>query len=570
MLRVKLGGLMLAECAGLPIGKEGPLVHVAAVVTDSLLGRPFFRPVRHMPRVVDGLLAVSLAVGLSSAFGVPVGGVLFALELVPDGMGGTMNYWTCTFAAIVGSSVLRALPILVPGPIVNLLPPVRFFELEDDALRKGMMLLIVTAPLGMLCGLLGALFINVQSAVATRIRKWLAGDSKSVVAIEGVQSSLTRKLSDIGESYREVVKRTTSAGSGGIAHRGIVICAAVTAVDSLVTWAVPLLRGAPQGALLWELISSNSTRWDVTSLSGTSAMPSLPHDGMFKGLGSTTLTTTMCLSCAFVWKFVISAFALSIPVPAGCVVPCYMMGALLGRAYVSALQLGWGELSAYHPEFALVGATAFCAAVCRSFSVVVAVSELIGVSRLMLPISLASLLAIAVAHAYSLGIFEEGAVSKSLPYLLKPRNMSQGHNTVETLMCRDVPLVPEHLGEDASAGRRFVRDILERHPGRSVAVVAGGPSNADAAPLIGTASRSSIEDFLEASAEASDEVAAAAAWFPRGLLDVAQQVPLTMSIREAHLALELHPERDLYVVSHGRVVGTVGFGELLKGQGSRG
>eukprot|EP00913_Durusdinium_trenchii_P022965 g21563.t1 len=72
-------GLMLSVAAGMSLGKEGPLVHVA-VCWAQLLSRAFPQFANEAKR--RELFSAAAAAGVSTAFGAPLGGVLFSLEEV--------------------------------------------------------------------------------------------------------------------------------------------------------------------------------------------------------------------------------------------------------------------------------------------------------------------------------------------------------------------------------------------------------------------------------------------------------------------------------------------------------
>ena len=90
--------LVLALGAGLPLGKEGPCVHISCCVVSAMFRLPGFRSIRRSKPLRLQMLAVGCAVGVSSTFGAPIGGVLFSIEvtatyfLVP-------LYWRCFFAS---------------------------------------------------------------------------------------------------------------------------------------------------------------------------------------------------------------------------------------------------------------------------------------------------------------------------------------------------------------------------------------------------------------------------------------------------------------------------------------
>ena len=80
---IKTMTMPLAVAAGLMLGKEGPLVHVACCC-GRFVAR-FFPKYRHNEAKMREMLSAAAAAGVSVAFGAPIGGVLFSLEEVRQG-----------------------------------------------------------------------------------------------------------------------------------------------------------------------------------------------------------------------------------------------------------------------------------------------------------------------------------------------------------------------------------------------------------------------------------------------------------------------------------------------------
>ena len=78
----KAVGLTATLGSGMPLGKEGPFVHIASIVATIL---------RSMATKFDGaynnearqgeMLAAACAVGVACCFAAPIGGVLFSIEV---------------------------------------------------------------------------------------------------------------------------------------------------------------------------------------------------------------------------------------------------------------------------------------------------------------------------------------------------------------------------------------------------------------------------------------------------------------------------------------------------------
>eukprot|EP00466_Bigelowiella_natans_P004677 jgi/Bigna1/134900/aug1.27_g9608 len=80
-LIAKFFGLCFCLASSIPIGKEGPLVHIAAIVATQTTKIPMFRYIRQNPFLLRQMQSVAVAVGVATCFGAPVGGVLFSIEV---------------------------------------------------------------------------------------------------------------------------------------------------------------------------------------------------------------------------------------------------------------------------------------------------------------------------------------------------------------------------------------------------------------------------------------------------------------------------------------------------------
>ena len=124
-LIVKFIGCLLAVGSGLPSGPEAPMIHLGAMVGRSIsdldgmmagLGRYIpavdrFCDVFRNEKDARDLVTAGTAAGVASAFGAPVGGVLFALEEISSSWTPSLTwkvFWTSMLAASM-SSILTSL-----------------------------------------------------------------------------------------------------------------------------------------------------------------------------------------------------------------------------------------------------------------------------------------------------------------------------------------------------------------------------------------------------------------------------------------------------------------------------
>jgi H+/Cl- antiporter ClcA len=110
-LLVKFFSLGFAVSGGICGGKEGPLVHMGAIVgaATAYLPLTIFRPFRN-DFEKRKLASAGIAAGVSAAFGAPIGGSLFAYEISKPNTFWTFSLtWKVFFASSIATFVLSIL-----------------------------------------------------------------------------------------------------------------------------------------------------------------------------------------------------------------------------------------------------------------------------------------------------------------------------------------------------------------------------------------------------------------------------------------------------------------------------
>lgn len=183
-LLAKAVGLVCAIGGGLPIGWEGPNVHISCIVAHHLSRLPLFRDLRKDRALRMQIMSCACAVGLASSFGTPIGGVLYALEttssfyLVP-------TFWKCVLATLAGSLVYD---LLYKTPLVEAFANTSFEK--SDYTREQ---LVAFAFLGVLLGLLGAFFVRCVHMVYILRKRRLPGTNRYVLlSVVGIIAALVQ------------------------------------------------------------------------------------------------------------------------------------------------------------------------------------------------------------------------------------------------------------------------------------------------------------------------------------------------------------------------------------------
>ncbi|KTF73578.1 hypothetical protein cypCar_00045115, partial [Cyprinus carpio] len=164
----KVVGLTCALGSGLPLGKEGPFVHIASLCAALLCKfMSFFGGIYENESRNIEMLAAACAVGVGCCFAAPIGGVLFSIE-VTSTFFAVRNYWRGFFAATFSAFIFRVLAVWNRDEeTITALFKTRFrldfpFDLQE---------LPAFAVIGIASGFGGALFVYLNRLIVQFMRK---------------------------------------------------------------------------------------------------------------------------------------------------------------------------------------------------------------------------------------------------------------------------------------------------------------------------------------------------------------------------------------------------------------
>ncbi|XP_017848129.1 chloride channel protein 2 isoform X5 [Drosophila busckii] len=405
-LVAKIIGLTATLGSGMPLGKEGPFVHIASIVAQLLSKLvTSFQGIYENESRNSEMLAAACAVGVGACFAAPVGGVLFSIEVTTTYFA-VRNYWRGFFAAVCGATVFRLLAVWFQNAdTVRALFLTNFTtEFPFDPQE-----LFVFALIGLVCGLGGATYVWVHRQYVLfmrsnkRMNKFL---QKNRFLYPGFLALLVSSIS-------------FPLGTGQFLAGELSTHEQVTQLFSNFTWSRDDLT-VEQAAVV--------THWmtNYTSVFGN-------------------------LVCYTIFTFFISIIASTIPVPSGMFIPVFKIGAAFGRL-VGELMASWfphgvrygGRLSPIMPGgYAVVGAAAFSGSVTHTVSVAVIIFEMTGQITHVVPVMIAVLVANAVAALLQPSIYDSIILIKKLPYLpdLLPSSSGMYSIFVEDFMVRDVKYI---------------------------------------------------------------------------------------------------------------------------------
>ena len=172
----KIFSNVLAVSGGLCIGKEGPLAHIGANVgvIIAYLPIPYFLALRN-DKNKRHLIAAGTSAGVAAAFGAPVGGALFTFELSKPA-----NFWTFTVTWKVFMSCATSVfslaichDLMMYGEVKSVSASALAFHGSAELTAATVTTLPFCLLNGIICGVLGALFVKINCAICVWRKKFI-------------------------------------------------------------------------------------------------------------------------------------------------------------------------------------------------------------------------------------------------------------------------------------------------------------------------------------------------------------------------------------------------------------
>ncbi|XDC54971.1 hypothetical protein R6Z07M_006153 [Ovis aries] len=438
--------------SGIPVGKEGPFVHIASICA-AILSKfmSVFCGVYEQPYYYTDMLTVGCAVGVGCCFGTPLGGVLFSIEVTSTYFA-VRNYWRGFFAATFSAFVFRVLAVWNKDAVtITALFRTNFrmdfpFDLQE---------LPAFAIIGICCGFLGAVFVYLHRQVMLGVRKH-------------------KVLSQFLAKHR-------------LLYPGI-----VTFVIASFTFPPGIGQFMAGELMPREAISTlfDNNTW-------------VKHMGDPESLGRSAVwihpkaSVVLVLLLFFIMKFWMSIVATTMPIPCGGFMPVFVLGAAFGRLIGEIMAMLFPDGILFDDiiykilpgGYAVIGAAALTGAVSHTVSTAVICFELTGQIAHILPMMVAVILANMVAQSLQPSLYDSIIQVKKLPYLpdLGWNQLSKFTIFVEDIMVRDVKFV------SASCTYEELRNLLQTTTVKTLPLV----ESKDSMILLGSVERSELQSLLQ-------------------------------------------------------------------------
>ncbi|XP_037016675.2 chloride channel protein 1 [Artibeus jamaicensis] len=438
--------------SGIPVGKEGPFVHIASICAAVLSQfMSVLSGVHEQPYYYTDMLTVGCAVGVGCCFGTPLGGVLFSIEVTSTYFA-VHNYWRGFFAATFSAFVFRVLAVWnKDADTITALFRTNFrmdfpFDLQE---------LPAFAVIGICCGFLGAVFVYLHRQVMLGVRK---------------NKALSRFLAKHRLLYPGIVtfviaSFTFPPGVGQFMAGELMPREAISTLFDNNTWVKHI--GDPESL-------------------GRAAVWIHPQ-----------VHVVIIVLLFFIMKFWMSIVATTMPIPCGGFMPVFVLGAAFGRLVGEIMAMIFpdgilfdGILYKILPGgYAVIGAAALTGAVSHTVSTAVICFELTGQIAHILPMMVAVILANMVAQSLQPSLYDSIIQVKKLPYLpdLGWNQLSKFTIFVEDIMVRDVKFV------SASCTYGELQTLLQTSTAKTLPLV----DSKDSMILLGSVERSELQALLQ-------------------------------------------------------------------------
>ena len=367
----KVIGVICSVSAGLPVGKEGPMIHSGAVVAKTVASGAVKND-----RQLRDLVTCGAAAGVCTAFSAPIGGILFALE---EGA----SYWspsvtwrtfTCSMSAFTALMILNSFGVTFGRVGFDKLFSFGNFVFEEGRSSYAIYELGIFVAIGAAGGIIGAIFNNINESIT----HW---------RIKRVNISKRRRFIEV-----MVVSTLMS----------------VIMFFSSLAWptCTPISTVFEEGATketekLWEkLIQFRCEEGEYNELA--SLIFSEPGDAirLLFHLHKHAFST-FCLLTFFLLYISAAVITYGIAVPSGLFVPSLLSGAAFGRLFGNMAHKIYPEL-AFSNIYALIGAAAVLGGMARmTISLTVILLECTGNEQFVLPLMLVLMTSRIVGSVYN-------------------------------------------------------------------------------------------------------------------------------------------------------------------------
>ncbi|XP_071490057.1 chloride channel protein C-like [Diadema antillarum] len=537
-LVVKFFSCVCAVSSGLPVGPEGPMIHMGSLIGAGVsqfksetmkFALPFFERFRN-PEDRRNFISAGAAAGVASAFGAPVGGLLFAMEEVSSFWSMKLSwqvFFCCMISTVTTDLFNSAFSAFRYQGDFGLFKAEKYIMFQvREGLDVNIIMFIPTVIIGVIGGGLGALFVFTNLKL-TRLRRRLLAQTKVpwqqklmklsepciiiVLVVTGtVFLPAAFKCSPITCYYEGEDRPPT-----GYSPKCLESTSDTEASVSIYTCPPGITERFDNGSIKF----SNKSFNQVATLLFVTGEEAILH--LFSRETHWELTYG-ALVTVLAFYFVMACWSCGPSISAGLVVPMLYIGGLYGRliglTMVSMFGVMTSEDNAYWAwmdpgAFALIGAASFFGGVSRlTMSLTVIMMEITNDIQFLLPIMVAIMVAKWVGDFITHPLYHALLEVKCIPFLdEEPVIMHEGKNVnLELYQSRHAMASPVRTVQPRMTVSDLAMLLLETDHG-GFPVVKGGEDALAANQFMGIITRVELmvilysEQLFEAPTDASSE-----------------------------------------------------------------
>ncbi|XP_010905222.1 chloride channel protein CLC-d isoform X1 [Elaeis guineensis] len=423
----KIFGSIGSVGGGLALGKEGPLVHTGACIA-SLLGQggsTKYHLSSRWLRIFESdrdrrdLVTCGCAAGVAAAFRAPVGGVLFALEEVTSWWRSQLMWRVFFTSAVVAVVVRSAMSWCKSGKCGHFgSGGFIIWDISGGQEDYSFQELLPMAIIGVIGGLLGALFNQLTLYITNWRRKYLHKKGNRVKIIEVCLISLITSVISFGlPLFRKCSPCPNSEVNPGIE------CPRPPGTD---------------GNFVNFYCSDDKEYNDLATIffnTQDDAIRNLFSAKTFHEYSAQSLLTFL------VMFYSLAVVTFGTAVPAGQFVPGIMIGSTYGRLVGMFVVKFYKKLNVEEGTYALLGAASFLGGSMRmTVSLCVIMVEITNNLKLLPLIMLVLLISKAVGDFFNNGLYEEQAQLRGIP-LLESRSKQYMRTMTAKEACKNQKVV---------------------------------------------------------------------------------------------------------------------------------
>mmetsp|Transcript_27326 Transcript_27326/g.86300 ORF Transcript_27326/g.86300 Transcript_27326/m.86300 type:complete len:704 (-) Transcript_27326:1632-3743(-) len=397
MVLAKVLGLTLAAGGNMVVGREGPFVHTSFGLAQMMLTNiPYFAHLNANGTLKRQVFAAACAVGVSSTFTSPIGGVLFSIEVTSTYFLAS-SYWKGFLCAICGAVVVRLI-ILARFDAETAESPFFDTDLSGDDFHYAELPLF--ALLGVFAGLAGTAYVQFDALVRRVLKRMQSASAKDPKKQENLVRG--KAIGAVEPGPVPMLSDPETARCGGCVvpkFHPVVLVTIVGATTAIIYFLTGDFNQQNLFSIVDDLVSTE------------------PLGDDWKLYGAEDVTIGYVLLVFLISRTILQTVTTNLKIPCGNFIPCFTMGCAFGRIFAIALDSVFPQYDFSPAGYALVCGAAFTASVTHTISTAVIALEFTGALEYQIPIFVCVMASYAVSLYLGTSLYDMKMRDKNMQHL---------------------------------------------------------------------------------------------------------------------------------------------------------